>query len=183
VAGESNPRLKLGDFGTFVIFAAIYAAGTLGLPVISFLAYRVKIGEMASPFVAIFGMPAVLGLTLGQFIANIGVEANPITMLSPIFSFVGLLAIYYMRKRSTLAGSLAYIVITGLWLSFTLPMSNPGLSSSVAMLSAFAGQFVAVMIGYVAYVFASRTMTPATVSQQQQVSPHPIPHGQQSQPD
>ena len=160
--------MKLGDFGTFVIFAAIYAAGSLGLPTISLLAYQVKIGEMASPFVALFGMPAVLGLTLGQFIANVGFEAKPISMLSPIFSFIGLLAIYYMRKRSTLAGSLAYIIITGLWLSLTLPIANPGLSSSLATLSAFAGQFIAVMIGYAAYFLTTRTMT--TSSHQQEPS-------------
>jgi uncharacterized membrane protein len=151
--------LKLGDFGTFVIFAAIYAAGTLGLPMISLLAYQVKIGEMASPFVAIFGMPAVLGLTLGQFIANLGLRAKPISMLSPIFSFVGLLTIYYLRKRSALAGSLAYIIITGLWLSLILPISKPEVSSSLATLSGFAGQFVAVMVGYVAYLMATRIIT------------------------
>ena len=88
MAGESTLRLKLEDFGTFVIFTAIYAAGTLGLPKIPLLAYQIKIGEMPSAFVAIFGMPAVLGLTLGQFIANLGVEASPIASLSPLFSFI-----------------------------------------------------------------------------------------------
>jgi hypothetical protein len=126
--------LKLGDFGPFVIFAAIYAGGTLGLPHISFLAYQLKIGEMASAFVAIFGIPAVLGLTLGQFIANLGVEAKPLAMISPIISFVGLLAIYYLRKLSTLAGCLVYIAITGIWLSLTLPILNPETSGSLAAL-------------------------------------------------
>ena len=158
--------MKLGDFGTFVIFAAIYAAGTLGLPQISFMAYQLRIGEMASPFVAIFGLPAVVGLTLGQFIANLGLQVNPIAMLSPAFSFVGLLAIHYSHKRSTLAGCIAYIAITGLWLSFALPIMNPELSSSVATLSAFAGQFIAVMVGYAAYLLAARTMS----SPQKQVS-------------
>ncbi len=169
MARESNSRLKLGDFGTFVIFAAIYVAGTLGLPTISLPAYQVKILEMASPFVALFGMPALLGLTLGQFIANLSLQARPISMLSPIFSFVGLLAIYYMRKRSTLAGSLAYIVITGLWLSLTLPIAKLGVSSSLATLSAFAGQFVALMVGYVVYLLMTKTMTTAS-DQQKQVS-------------
>ncbi len=92
--------MKLGDFGTFVIFAAIYAAGTLGLPQISFMAYQLRIGEMASPFVAIFGLPAVVGLTLGQFIANLGLQVKPIAMLSPVFSFVGLLAIHYATSAA-----------------------------------------------------------------------------------
>ena len=113
--------MKLGDFGTFVIFTAIYAAGTLGLPKISLMAYQVKIGEIPSAFVALFGMPAVFGLTLGQFIANLGVEASPIAMVSPAISFIGLLTIYYARKKSTLAGCIAYIIITSLWLSFICP--------------------------------------------------------------
>lgn len=143
--------MKLGDFGTFVIFAAIYAAGTLGLPRISLLAYQVKFGEIPSAFVAIFGLPAVFGLTLGQFIANLGLEASPIAMLSPIFSFVGLLIIYYSRKFSALAGCIVYIVITSLWLSFMIPTVSK-VPTSLAMYSAFLGQFIAVVIGYVGYV-------------------------------
>jgi uncharacterized membrane protein len=149
--------LKLGDFGIFVIFAAIYAAGTLGLPKLAFLAYQVKIGEVPSAFVAIFGYPAVLGLTLGQFIANLGVEASPVAMLTPIISLVGLVIIRYSRKFSALAGCIAYIIITSLWLSFILPLQS-NISSTVALYSAFAGQFIAVMIGYVGYLVAKKTL-------------------------
>ena len=151
--------MKLGDFGTFVIFTAIYAAGTLGLPKIPLLAYQVKIGEIPSAFVAIFGLPAVIGLTLGQFIANLGVEASPTAMLSPVVSFIGLLIIFYARKASTLAGCVAYVVITSLWLTFLLPLIS-GISTSEAAYSAFIGQFIAVMIGYLAYVLVNKTTLP-----------------------
>jgi uncharacterized membrane protein len=150
--------MKLGDFGIFVIFAAVYAAGTLGLPKISFMAYQIRIGEIPSAFVALFGMPAVLGLTLGQFIANLGLESKPIAFLSPVFSFVGLLAIYYTRKMSTLAGCIAYIVITGLWLSVMLPIVRPEVSTSQAAISAFAEQFITVIVGYLAYLVAARSL-------------------------
>ena len=149
--------MKLGDFGTFVIFTAIYAAGTLGLPKVTLLAYPVRIGEIPSAFVAIFGLPAVLGLTLGQFIANIGVEASPLASLTPAFSFVGLLAIYYSRKISTLAGCIAYILITSAWLTFLLPIVS-SVPMTLAGYSAFAGQFVAVIIGYLAYLVARRSI-------------------------
>ncbi len=151
--------MKLGDFGTFVIFTAIYAAGTLGLPKIPLLAYQIKIGEIPSAFVAMFGLPAVFGLTLGQFIANLGVEASPIAMLSPVVSFIGLLIIFYARKASTFAGCIAYVVITSLWLSFLLPLIS-GVSTTEAAYSAFIGQFIAVMIGYLAYVSVSKTTLP-----------------------
>lgn len=156
MAGEPDHDLKLADFGTFVIFAAVYAAGTLGLPQISLLAYQVKIGEIPTAFVSIFGLPAVFGLTLGQFIANLGVEASPLAMLSPAFSFLGLLVVYYARKTSTLAGCIAYIAITSAWLTFLLPTIS-GTSTTSAAFSAFAGQFIAVIIGYFAYLLASRT--------------------------
>jgi uncharacterized membrane protein len=163
VAGKSTFRLKLQDFGTFVIFTAIYAAGTLGLPKIPLLAYQVKIGEMPSAFVAIFGMPAVFGLTLGQFIANLGVEASPLATLSPLFSFIGLMVIYYARRLSTLAGCLAYVAITSLWLTYLLPIVS-GVSTIEAAYSAFVCQLIAVMIGYCAYVLVSKSIptTPST---------------------
>jgi len=147
--------MKLEDFGTFVIFAAIYAASTLGLPKVLFLAYHIEIGVIPTAFVAIFGMPAVFGLTLGQFIASIGFEVSPIAMLSPAISFVGLLAVYYARKFSTLAGCVGYILITSLWLSYMLPIVN-GTPPAVAAYSAFAGQTIAVTIGYIGYLVTAR---------------------------
>jgi len=157
--------LKLEDFGRFVIFTALYAAGTLGLPKVSLLAYQVKVGEIPTAFVAIFGYPAVLGLTLGQFIANLGVEASPIAMLSPIVSLVGLLIIYRLRKVSVLAGSLAYIILTTAWLTYLLPITS-GISTSDAATSAFLGQVIAVMIGYVGYLAAAKLRTSVTAVQQ-----------------
>ena len=147
--------MKLEDFGTFVIFTALYAAGTLGLPKISLLAYQVKIGEIPTAFVAIFGYPAVLGLSLGQFIANLGVEASPVAMLSPIVSLLGLIIIYRLRKASALAGCVAYIVLTSAWLTYLLPLTS-GISTSDAAFSALLGQAVAVLLGYVGYLVANR---------------------------
>ncbi len=151
--------MKLGDFGTFVIFTAVYAAGTLGLPKIPLLAYQIKIGEIPSAFVAIFGLPAVVGLTLGQFIANLGVEASPIAMISPVVSFIGLLIIFYARKASTLLGCIVYVVITSLWLTFLLPISSR-ISTTDAAYSAFVDQFIAVMIGYLAYTLVTQKILP-----------------------
>jgi uncharacterized membrane protein len=163
LAREQDHRLKLEDFGPFVIFTALYAAGTLGLPEIHLFAYQVKIGEIPSAFVAIFGYPAVLGLTLGQFIANLGVEASPIVMLSPVVSFVGLLIIYRLRKASVLAGCIAYIILTSVWLMYLLPLTS-GVSISAATPSVLLGQTIAVLIGYGGYVAANRIRASAASS-------------------
>jgi len=157
--------LKLGDFGTFVIFTAIYAAGTLGLPKIPFLAYQIKIGEVPTAFVAMFGIPAVFGLTLGQFIADLGVQASPIAMISPVVSLVGLYLVYLLRKSSALAGCVLYIIITSVWLAVLLPMLS-GISTTEAAYSAFVDQTIAIMIGYAVYVIVRNTMftRPASAS-------------------
>ena len=149
--------MKLGDFGTFVIFTAIYAAGTLGLPRIPFLAYQIKIGEIPTAFVAMFGLPAVLGLTLGQFIADLGVQTSPIGMVSPVVSLVGLYVVYLLRKSSTLGGCVFYIMISSLWLTFLLPILS-GISTIAAATSAFVDQTIAVAIGYCVYVIVRDTM-------------------------
>ena len=149
--------MKLGDFGTFVIFTAIYAAGTLGLPRIPLLAYQVKIGEMPTAFVAMFGLPAVFGLTLGQFIADLGVQTSPIAMVSPVVSLIGLYVVYVLRKSSALTGCILYIIITSTWLTFLLPMLS-GISTTEAAYSGFVDQTIAVMIGYVVYVIVRKTM-------------------------
>jgi len=117
------------------------------------------VGEIPTAFVAIFGYPAVLGLTLGQFIANLGVEASPIAMISPVVSFVGLLAVYHLRKVNTLAGCIAYIILTSAWLTYLLPITS-GVSTTEAAVSAFLGQTIAVMIGYCAYLVAKRMRSP-----------------------
>jgi uncharacterized membrane protein len=163
--------LKLEDFGTFVIFTALYAAGTLGLPKISLLAYQVKIGEIPTAFVAIFGYPAVLGLTLGQFIANLGVEASPMAMLSPVVSLVGLIIIYRLRKASVLGGCLAYIILTTAWLTYLLPITS-GISTTDAATSAFLGQAIAVLIGYCGYLAANKMRTSPSTSTQVEQTAH-----------
>jgi uncharacterized membrane protein len=161
--------LKLEDFGPFVIFTALYAAGTLGLPEIHLFAYQVKVGEIPSAFVAIFGYPAVLGLTLGQFIANLGVQASPVAMLSSVVSFIGLVIIYRLRKASVLAGCIAYVILTSTWLTYLLPLTS-GVSTAAAAPSAFLGQTIAVLIGYGGYVVASRTKASAASPQDQQTT-------------
>lgn len=160
--------MKLEDFGPFVIFTALYAAGTLGLPEIHLLAYQVKFGEIPTAFVAMFGYPAVLGLTLGQFIANLGVEASPIAMLSPVVSFIGLVIIRRLRTTSVLAGCIVYIILTSTWLTYLLPITS-GISTTAAASSSFLGQTIAVMIGYCGYIVATRikaSLNPPTNGQQ-----------------
>jgi len=53
------------------IFASLYAIGVILLAPISFLLFQVRLADALIPLSIIFGMPAVLGVTLGNIVANI----------------------------------------------------------------------------------------------------------------
>jgi len=142
-------------FGVFVIFAAIYAAGTLGLGRLEFLGFDVKPGEVGSPLVGVFGPPAVLGLVFGQLIANTTSPLGPIDLVSPAISFVGLLIIMWSRKFSVLAGSVAYVLLTASWTGYMLTVAK-GLSANAALVSALGSQTIAILVGYALYQVLKR---------------------------
>jgi len=62
------------------IFAALYAIGVVFLAPFSYGLIQVRIADALLPLSIVFGMPVVIGLSLGTFIANI---LNPVN-LGPI---------------------------------------------------------------------------------------------------
>jgi uncharacterized membrane protein len=52
------------------VFAAVYAVGVIVLAPISFLPVQVRVADALLPLSMIFGWPAVLGLSIGAFVAN-----------------------------------------------------------------------------------------------------------------
>ena len=142
-------RLTSTHFGIFVIFAAVYAAGTLGLGRPEIAGVAVKVGEIAVPLVGLFGMPAVIGLVFGQFVANSASPLGPMDMLSPLVSLVGLL-ILWRFKRLVIAGSLVYVAVTTPWLAYLLANAR-GVGLGEVLGPAFASQLAAILIGYVIY--------------------------------
>ena len=53
------------------IIAALYAIGVVLLAPISFLLFQVRVADALIPLSIVFGMPVVLGVTLGNIVANI----------------------------------------------------------------------------------------------------------------
>jgi len=143
-------RLTSTGFGVFVIFAAVYAAGTLGIGRPEIAGVAVKVGEIGAPLVALFGMPALVGLVFGQFVANSASPLGPLDMVSPLVSLVGLLVIWYMRHKLVIAGSVIYVAITSPWLAYLISNARD-IAYSAALAPAFASQLAAVIIGYVIY--------------------------------
>ena len=58
------------------IFAALYAIGVISLAPFSYGLVQVRIADALLPLSIVFGMPVVIGLSLGTFIANILNPAN-----------------------------------------------------------------------------------------------------------
>ena len=58
------------------IFAALYAIGVISLAPFSYGLVQIRIADALLPLSIVFGMPAVIGLSLGTFIANILNPAN-----------------------------------------------------------------------------------------------------------
>jgi uncharacterized membrane protein len=52
------------------VFAALYAVGVVVLGPISFLPIQVRVADALLPLAIVFGWPAILGLSIGAFVAN-----------------------------------------------------------------------------------------------------------------
>ncbi len=169
-------KITTGYFGIFVITAAISAAGTLGLPDLTLSIFlppelfgpmvsdsiemanyqrlvSIVPGVIPSPFVAMFGFPAILGLSLGQFVASTTSPLGPMSLYSGLVTFVGLVIIYLLRKTSVILGSLVFAGVTTLWISFAESIVF-GTSIVATLPLAFIAQLIAVLVGYVLFLFA-----------------------------
>ena len=65
--------MKLGARWVSVaaVFAALYAVGVIFLEPISFSVYQVRLADALLPLSMIFGIPSVIGLSLGCVVSNV----------------------------------------------------------------------------------------------------------------
>ncbi|MCS6784754.1 MAG: QueT transporter family protein [Candidatus Caldarchaeum sp.] len=63
--------MKSRDLAAAVVFAGLYAAGVIALPALSFEIIQVRISDALLPMALVFGLPSVIGITIGTFIANL----------------------------------------------------------------------------------------------------------------
>jgi uncharacterized membrane protein len=118
--GVGGEKLRTRDLTIMAILAALYAALVNFLHPISFMQIQVRVANALIGLVPIFGLPAVYGLTLGVFLGNLTSPLGWIDLISPLFSFVGLMIIYELRNDSVLSGLLIYSVFLSVWVSFML---------------------------------------------------------------
>lgn len=162
-------RLTSTHFGVFVIFAAIYAAGTLALGNLPLGEVQVKTGEIVAPLAALFGIASVVGFAFGQFIANMASPLGPLDLITPVVSFFGLLILRYLSKRSIFAGVAAYFMISSIWTGFLTALV---MGRGDSYVTAFIRQGIALAIGTAVY-FVVKSRMPKPVAQQAvEAQPH-----------
>ena len=86
------------DLSAAVIFAALYAAGVIALPGISFEIVQVRVSDALLPLAMVFGLPTVFGVTVGTFIANMFSPFGPVDLLGG--TLTNLIATYMAWKMA-----------------------------------------------------------------------------------
>lgn len=111
------------------VFAALYAVGVVFLAPISFQVFQVRIADALLPLAMLFGWPAILGLALGAFVANVFGGLGPVDMIGGALAnfFATLVAwriVNEKGKRWTLVGVgveiLVVTLVVGTYLSYLL---------------------------------------------------------------
>jgi len=62
--------MKSKEVAIASIIASLYAIAVIALPSISFLLFQVRVADSLIPLSMILGWPAILGVTIGCFVAN-----------------------------------------------------------------------------------------------------------------
>lgn len=95
-------RSKLGsrDVAITGIFAALYAVLVVGLGFVSFLPQQIRFADALLPLTMLLGWPAIVGVTIGAFVANIFGPFGPIDMVGgSIANLVGCTLAYYASRK------------------------------------------------------------------------------------
>jgi uncharacterized membrane protein len=129
--------------------ASLYAVGVVFLAPISFQVFQVRIADALLPLSILIGWPAVLGLSIGAFVANFFGGLGPVDIIGgTIANFIATLIAWKItlgreRRSAMIAGIVAEItvvtVIVGTYLSFLL-----GIPLWFSLLGILLGSIVAI---------------------------------------
>lgn len=113
-------KVKSKNLAITAIVATLYSILVYVFSPISFQMIQVRVANALMGLVPILGVSAIIGITLGVFIANLVSPLGFIDLLSVAPTFIGLIIIYKLRNYSVLLGLTIYSVILGAWVSFML---------------------------------------------------------------
>jgi uncharacterized membrane protein len=94
------------------VFAAVYAVGVVVLAQISFLPFQVRVADALLPLAIVFGWPAVVGLSIGAFVANVFGGLGPIDMFGgSIANFLATFAAWRIARNRSKAWGLVGVIV------------------------------------------------------------------------
>jgi uncharacterized membrane protein len=149
------------------VFAALYAIGVVFLAPISFQVFQVRVADALLPLSMVFGWPAVLGLSIGAFVANFFGGLGSIDMVGgALANFIATLLAWKLAARRSkpwfIVGAAAEIIvvtlIVGSYLSYLF-----GLPIQVGLAGVLLGSIVAIGILGSLLLFALSTKTVRTL--------------------
>jgi hypothetical protein len=116
--------MKTSEISLAIVLTSLYAVLVVVLAPISYGPIQLRLADCLIPLAALFGWPAIAGVTVGCFLGNAYFWLGPQdVILGTVANLVAALIIFMLRKRPFMAcvvGSLPIGVIVGgyLWLFF-----------------------------------------------------------------
>lgn len=153
---EMKDFAKTKNISLCGIFAALYAVATVAFAPISYWIIQCRIADSLIPISALFGWPAIVGVSLGCIVANVYGGLGLIDIVfGSLANLLASLCAYMLRKRPFVACFSSTIVITVivggyLWILFNVPLE-------FSLIGVFLGSFISMnLLGYVLLKVLSR---------------------------
>ena len=119
-------------------------------------------GVLLVPFIALFGFPAVIGITLGHLVISTTSLVGSIDLYSPVFTFIGLALVRYggitgifLKKPNLLSGIMAYLIITSIWMSY-VAISLTEVAFNSIFFVALLSKILPISVGLVIYLIINQ---------------------------
>ena len=94
------------------VFAAVYAVGVVALAQISFLPFQVRVADALLPLAMVFGWPAVVGLSIGAFVANFFGGLGPVDIVGGAFAnFLATFAAWRIAHNKSKSWGLVGVIV------------------------------------------------------------------------
>jgi len=144
---------------TAATYAAMYVALALLFNPISYGAINLRVANVLMGLIPLIGWPAVLGQTLGVFIANqpaLGDPLGPVDLVNVIPSFLFSALLWKLRNKGVFLGLTLYSVALGITVSYALNYAFK-LPLLVEIPQVVGGVFIATaVLGYLLYKSVKR---------------------------
>lgn len=141
------------------VYAAMYVALVIAFSPISYGVINLRVANVLVGLIPLIGWPAILGQTLGVFIANqpaLGDQLGPIDLINVLPTLAFSWILWQLRRRSVFLGLTVYSIALGVSVSFALSYAF-NLPLLVTIPQVTAGIFLATaVLGYLLYKAVSR---------------------------